>query len=179
MTTGRFNQYWTLFIIILVAIIIVGGIVVGTRYSGSQPIEISLPPTQELSISLPPAQGLAGEIYIGGAVSNPGFYPLKAGDTIESLIQAAGGTTSSADLSQPRLYLPEVEEEEKPQKVNLNRAELWLLEALPGIGQTKGQAIIDYRQQNGAFHNINELTKVDGIGTATYEQIKHMITVAD
>ena len=128
---------------------------------------------------MPPAQELPTEIYIGGAVSNPGFYPLKAGDSIETLIQAAGGTTNNANLSQLKLYLPEVGEEGKPQKANLNRAELWLLEALPGIGKIRAQAIIDYRHQNGLFRNINELNKVDGIGTTTYERIKHLVTVAD
>jgi len=169
MTTSKLNKYWTLVIIFLIAIITVGSIVVWTRYSGNQPIEISTPPAQEL-----PA-----EIYIGGAVSNPGFYPLKARDSIEALIQAAGGTTSSADLAQLKLYLPELGEGEKPQKVNLNRAEPWLLEALPGIGEIRAKAIIGYRQQNGQFRNINELTKVDGIGITTYEQIKHLVTVAD
>jgi len=169
MTTSKLNKYWTLVIIFLIAIITVGSIVVWTRYSGNQPIEISTPPAQEL-----PA-----EIYIGGAVSNPGFYPLKARDSIEALIQAAGGTTSSADLAQLKLYLPEVGDAAKPQKVNINRAELWLLETLPEIGEVRAQAIIDYRQQNGRFRNINELTKVDGIGTTTYEQIKHLVTVAD
>jgi len=169
MTTSKFNKHWTLVIILLIAIITIGSIVVWARYSRSQPIEISMPQVPELT----------GEIYIGGATSNPGFYPLKTGDSVEALVQAAGGITSSADLNQLKLYIPEVEEEEKPQKVNLNRAELWLLEALPGIGKIRAQAIIEYRQQNGLFRNINELTKVDGIGTTTYEQIKHLITVAD
>jgi len=120
-----------------------------------------------------------GEIYIGGAVTSPGFYPLTAGDSIEALIQAAGGTTSSADLSQLKLYIPEVGEEEQPQKINLNRAELWLLKALPGIGETRARAIIAYREQYGPFHNIKELTKVKGIGVTTYEEIKHLIIVAD
>jgi len=128
---------------------------------------------------MPPAQELAGEIYIGGAIGNPGIYPLKATDGIETLIQAAGGATGIADLSQFKLYISEVGDEEKPQKVNLNCAEPWLLEALPGIGETRAQAIIDYRQQNRPFRNINELTKVDGIGITTYEQIKHLITIAD
>lgn len=169
MTTSKLNKYWTLVIIFLIAIITVSSIVVWARYRGSQPVEISTPPAQELS----------GEIYIGGAVSNPGFYPLKVGDSIEALIQAAGGTTTSADLTQLKLYLPEVGDAAKPQKVNINRAELWLLEALPGIGETRAQAIIDYRQQNGWFGNIYELTKVDGIGITTYDQIKHLVTVAD
>jgi competence protein ComEA len=169
MTASRFNRYWTLITAFLVAIIAVGGIVTGVRYSGGEPIEISTPSAQELQ----------GDIYIGGAVNNPGFYPLKVGDTIEALIQAAGGAGSSADLSWLKLYIPEAGAEEEPQKVNLNRAEVWLLEALPGIGETLAQRIVDYRNQNGLFRNINQLINVEGIGTATFDQIEHLITVAD
>jgi len=171
MTISGFSKYWTLLIILLIAAITVGGIVAWSRYSGSQPIEISA--------SKPPSQEPPDKIYIGGAVNNPGFYPLKAGDSIAALIQAAGGTTTSADLSGLKLYISEVGEEEEPQKINLNRAEVWLLEALPGIGETLAQRIVDYRRQNGPFPNINELIKVEGIGTATYQQIKDLITVAD
>lgn len=169
MATGKFDKYWTPIIIILVAITAIGCIVAWSKYTGNQPVEISIPPAQELQ----------GEIYIGGAVNNPGFYSLRAGDSLEDIIQAAGGTTDSADLSRLELYIPQNGEEPLPQKIDLNRAEAWLLEALPGIGETRAQAIIDYRQQNGRFHSIDELTKVEGIGTATYEQIKHLITVAD
>ena len=163
------SKHWILITTLLVAIIAISGIVACSRYSPGQPIEITKPPTQELT----------DEIYIAGAVSNPGSYPLKADDTIEALIQAAGGNTSNADLGWLELYLPQTGEKELPQKIDLNRAEAWLLEALPGIGEGRAQAIMDYRQQNGPFSNIYELTKVEGIGTATYEQIKHLITVAD
>ena len=112
-------------------------------------------------------------------MNNPGFYPLAVNDGIEALIQAAGGTTDNADLSQLKLYIPEGGEEAPPQKIDINRAEIWLLEALPGIGEVRAQAIVNYRCQNGPFRNINELIKVEGIGTTTYEQIKEMITVAD
>ena len=171
MTTSRLSQYWTLITILLVAIIAIGGIVAWVRYSPSQPTEISMSPGQEVP----------GKIYIGGAITNPGFYPLTAGDSIEALIQAAGGATSSANLSELKLklYICEVGEEQEPQKIDINRAEAWLLETLDGIGETKAQAIIAYREQNGPFQNINELTKVKGIGVATYEKIKHLITVAD
>ena len=169
MITSKLNKHWTLIIILLVAIIAISSIVVWARYRQSQSIEISIPTARELQ----------GEIYIGGAVSNPSFYSLKAGDTVEALIQVAGGTTDSADLSWLKLYVLQTRDEEQSQKINLNRAEVWLLEALPGIGETRAQDIINYRQQNGSFTNINELTKVEGIGTATYEKIKHLITVAD
>jgi len=170
MATSKFGKYWTPLIILLIAAITVGGIVTWSRYRGSQPTEIS--------ISTPPSQEQLSEIYIGGAVNNPGFYPLTAGDTIEALAQAAGGTTS-ADLGRFELYIPTLGEEEAPQKVDLNRAEAWLLQALPEIGESRAEAIIAYRQQNGPFKNINELTKVKGIGTTIYEQIEHLITVAD
>ena len=169
MTASKLNRYWTLTIILLVAVIIVGSTIAWLRFSPSQPVEISIPPGQELQ----------GEIYVGGAVTNPGFYPLEGGDSIEALIQAAGSTTSSANFSMLKLYIPEVGEGQEPQKVDLNRAEVWLLKALPGIGETLAQRIFDYRQQNGPFPNISELTKVAGIGTSTYEQIKHLITVSD
>ena len=169
MAASKLNKYWTLIAILLVAIIAIGRIVAWSRYSHSQSIEISTPPTPELQ----------GEIYIGGAVINPGFYSLKAEDSIAALIQAAGGTTGSADLSQLKLYLSQTEGEEQSQKINLNRAEAWLLEALPGIGETRAQDIIDYRQQNGPFSNTRELTKVKGIGIITYEKIKYLITVAN
>jgi competence ComEA-like helix-hairpin-helix protein len=66
-----------------------------------------------------------------------------------------------------------------PQKIDINRAEAWLLEALPGIGPSKAQAIIDYRQQNGGFGHIAEITEVPGIGETIYENIRDLITVGD
>jgi competence protein ComEA len=169
MIISKPNKYWALAIVLLIAIIATGSVIVWLRYSPSQPIELSTPPSQELE----------GEIYIGGAVTNPGFYPLKTGDSIGNIIQAAGGISSGADLGRLKLHIPDVEEGYQPQKIDINRAEVWLLQALPGIGEIRAQAIVDHRRQNGPFHNINELIKVEGIGTTTYEQIKHLITVAD
>ncbi len=168
MAAGKPNRYWTLITILLVVIIVIGGIVAWLRYSPSRPIEISMPPRQEL----------AGRIYIGGAVAAPGGYPFTGKDSIEALIQDAGGNASSANLSGLKLYVTRAEEGQEPQKVDINRAEVWLLKALPGIGETLAQRIVDYRQQNGPFLNIAEIMKVAGIGTTTYEQIKPLITVA-
>ena len=169
MTTSKFSQLWTLIIILLVVTIIAGGILIWSQYSRPAEISISKSPTQEQP----------SYIYIGGAVTNPGFYPPSTDDSIEKLIQAAGGTTGSADPGWLKLYVPVVGEEKQSQKVNINRAEAWLLEALPGIGEIRAQAIVDYRHQEGLFRNINELTKVEGIGITTYEKIKDLITVAD
>lgn len=169
MTASKLNRFWMLAAILLVAIIIIGGIVAGLRYRPSPPIEISIPPGQHWQ----------GGIYLDGAVTKPGFYPFSTKDSLEALIQAAGGTTSSANLSGVKLYIPKVGEGQEPQKVDINRAEVWLLEALPGIGETLAQRIVAYRQQNGPFRDTSELTRVDGIGTTTYQRIKDLITVTE
>jgi competence protein ComEA len=61
--------------------------------------------------------------------------------------------------------------------VNINTATLDELNALPGIGPTIAQRIIDYRDQNGAFSTIEDIKNVSGIGPATFEEIKDLITV--
>jgi competence ComEA-like helix-hairpin-helix protein len=66
-----------------------------------------------------------------------------------------------------------------PQRVDINRAEPWLLEALPGIGPSLADAIISYRQENGPFHSPEEITRVPGIGVGVYDKIKNLITVGE
>src|SRR5438128_8804556 len=56
--------------------------------------------------------------------------------------------------------------------VNVNTATKEQLDALPGIGPVKAQAIIDYRTKNGNFKSIDDLKKVPGIGDATFDKIK-------
>jgi competence protein ComEA len=51
------------------------------------------------------------------------------------------------------------------------------LDSLPGIGPTIAQRIIDYREENGAYTTIEEIMDVSGVGPATFENIKDLITV--
>ena len=62
-------------------------------------------------------------------------------------------------------------------KVNINTANLSELDALPGIGPSIAQRIIDYREENGSFKSIEDLQNVKGIGTAKYEEIKDYVTI--
>lgn len=64
-------------------------------------------------------------------------------------------------------------------KININIAGLEELDSLPGIGPAKAQAIIDYRAANGLFLAIEDITKVSGIGDATYNNLKDLITVSE
>ena len=67
--------------------------------------------------------------------------------------------------------------DKEDKKVNINTANQSELDSLPGIGPSIAQKIIDYREENGNFKNIEELQNVKGIGDAKYEEIKDMVTV--
>lgn len=154
---------------LLAAIIIAGAILIWSRSDGSQTIEITLAPERELT----------GNIRVDGEVSNPGIYPVDKECSIEDVVRMAGGVTGNADVDLLLLHVASQNDGPSWQRIDINRAETWLLEALPGIGETRARAIIEYRQQNGLFRSTNEIIKVEGIGEALYEEIKYLITVAD
>ncbi len=163
----RFYLFITVFLVIA---IIAGGVTLIIRHNKSQPVEIILSQT-----SLPQQ---SGEIYIGGAVASPGFYLFRGNDTVQTLLSITG-PESDADLGHIRIYIPYEGEAQLPQKVDINRAEPWLLEALPGIGETRAQGIVDYRNEIGPFKRIEDLLQVEGIGEGTFDKIKDYISVSD
>jgi competence protein ComEA len=118
-----------------------------------------------------------GNIYISGAVNNPGLYSFKLDDSLDELVRAAGGLKTGAELSQASLVIPDTVGEQTPQRIDINRAEAWLLSALPGIGEVSAHNIIEYREMSGPFRSTTDLLKVKGIGQATLEKIKDLITV--
>jgi competence protein ComEA len=167
---SRADRFYLSITILLLIAAIGGGVMLAVQHSRNQPVEIVL------SQAEPPE--LSGELYIGGAVANPGIYPWQEGDTIQALLLDTG-LAPDADLSHIEIYVPREGEEQSPQKININRAESWLLEALPGIGEVTARAIVDYRSENGPFRRIEDLLKVKGIGEGTLDKIKDFITVSD
>ena len=164
------ERYKVIIVIFLIAIIAAGGVALFYKHPwGGEPLEIVL--TNPTPVLEPEA-----EIFVAGAVTWPGWYSLD-GDSLEDAIMAAGGTTSDADLSKIKLHIFESGEGLEPQKIDINRAEDWLLEALPGIGPTLAQRIVDYRNQNGPFDRVEDLMEVGGIGQAKYDGLKDLITV--
>jgi len=132
-----------------------------------------------VEISLESENLTIGQVYVGGEVNSPGIYPRRAGDTIEGVLKAAGGPTDNADAGRLELNIASMGEATAPQKVDINRADAWLLAALPGIGETRAQAVIAYRQKSGPFRDIYEIMKVPGIGDTTFAGIKDLITASE
>jgi len=167
---SRADRVYLFIAVFLLIAAIAGGIMLGLQPSRNQPVEIVLPQTE------PPQQN--GQLYIGGAVANPGIYPWQEGDTLQTLLSGAG-VKPGADLGHIEVYVPQAGETASIQKIDINRAESWLLEALPGIGEVLAQRIVDYRSQNGPFRTIEDLLKVSGISQGTLDKIKDYIAVSD
>jgi competence protein ComEA len=63
------------------------------------------------------------------------------------------------------------------QMVNLNSATVPQLEALPGIGRSPAEKIVEYRQKSGGFKKVEDLMNVQGIGEKSFLKLKPLVTV--
>lgn len=145
-------------------------------------------------------------VDIKGAVKVPKEYELNAGSRVRDLIEIAGGLTSEADEEKIyfsriledeqciKIYKigeevldSEIEAEGQQEKgtatvdsngkININKATVDELMTIPGIGQVKAQSIVDYRNENGKFNSIDELTNITGIGVKTLEKLRDMVDI--
>lgn len=143
-------------------------------------------------------------VHVCGAVQNAGVYALSGDARVFEAIEAAGGLTEEAAgerINQARLiadgeelYIPTKEEvlsisagsftlpeaakgADTADKVNINTADVATLTNLNGIGQSRAEAIIAWREENGRFSSIEEIKNIDGIADKTYEKLKDQITV--
>ncbi|MFD1009047.1 MULTISPECIES: ComEA family DNA-binding protein [Oceanisphaera] len=60
--------------------------------------------------------------------------------------------------------------------ININDANVEQLAMLTGVGAAKAKAIVEYREENGPFDSVDDLAKVSGIGPATVEKNRHLLT---
>jgi competence protein ComEA len=139
-------------------------------------------------------------IHVTGAVAEPGVYELAPGARVKDAIAAAGGflpggESGALNLAAPladgqQIAVPDASAAAAPEEpaerssseqpagalVNINTATAAELEALPGIGPTIAQRIVDYREENGPFEKAADILNVSGIGPATFAQFKDLIT---
>lgn len=135
------------------------------------------------------------EIYVqvSGAVINPGLYVMNSGDRVNDLLVKAGsddynsGCINLAQIlvDEQNLYVPAKNEQcieensvDNNGVVNINTASSYELEIIPGIGSAKAAAIIEYRDSNGTFETVTELTNVEGISDSLLQSIQQYIKLA-
>lgn len=135
-------------------------------------------------------------VYVTGAVLHPGVYEVGGNMRVSDAIEAAGGfkNNAAADYLNLAAQLSDGEKITVPTKkeakalnkeddsdeshlVNINTAAKEELMTLPGIGESKADAIIAYRQENGGYRNIEELMQISGIKEGVYSKISEYITV--
>jgi competence protein ComEA len=129
-------------------------------------------------------------VYVVGAVRHPGVLVLPAGSRARDALRKAGGALRAADLSQLNLAvrLADGEMLTVPRRgaaasamrssppasaiVHLNSATVEQLDGLDGIGPSLAARIVAWRLEHGAFHTIDDLGEVSGIGPARLEALR-------
>lgn len=146
-------------------------------------------------------------VYVCGAVNNPGVYELPEGSRIFDALSMAGGFSEEASFEtinlaklisdEEMIYVPTEEEilegfdvgsmansdikssgdSLESKKININTATKEELMTLPGVGESKANAIISFRQENGRFNSIEDLMKITGIKEGLFNKVKDSICV--
>ena len=140
------------------------------------------------------------QIYICGAVNDPGVYILSVDSRMNDAVSAAGGFTEDADVTSVNLaarisdedmiYVYTREQIENGEYisgpwngtinnvlVNINTANVKELCSLPGIGESRAKDIITYREKYGTFQKKEDIMKVSGIKESVYQKICDLISV--
>ena len=118
---------------------------------------------------------LAETVTDGQMVNIPSESETAAAATDSST--ASDSTATSAGSGTDDSYSSGTSNTSDSALININTADLTSLMTLSGIGEVKAQAIIDYREENGAFASTEDIMNVSGIADATYANIKDYITV--
>ena len=138
-------------------------------------------------------------VHVTGQVNHAGVYELKEGSRVYEAIEVAGGFTEEADTQflnlasvlydGQRIYVYSKEESataktihnsdgssgSKKVIININTASKEQLMTLPGIGESRAESIIAYREENGGFSSIEDIMNVSGIKEAAFKKIKEYI----
>ena len=157
-------------------------------------------PAPAADTSASPSLAVILLVDVAGWVRHPGVYEFDEGARVIDAIDAAGGARPGAMLTSLNLAAPLTDGSQilVPKEgaqgsapvasasgegaapgglINVNTATATELEELPGVGEVIAQAIVDYRTENGPFTSVDQLLDVSGIGDATLEDIRDLVTV--
>ena len=188
-------------------VLVAAAVAVALLRGSPPPVHVELPRAapgegREAGASAPEPEAPADAlVHAAGAVARPGVYRIRPGGRVADVVEAAGGAAPDADLQQlnlaakvsdgERVYVPrrgEVVPSPAPSgpagpagtatgPIDLNTATAEQLEALPGVGPSTAQAILDYRRQHGRFRTVDELLEVRGIGEAKLAALRPRVRV--
>ena len=148
-----------------------------------------------LEIRLDGTPAVEIQVYVAGAVVQPGVYYLRDGDRWIDALEAAGGPAADADVESVNLARRLQDEDEvlvprlgetaalgatyapPDERIDINTAPAALLETLPGIGPTRAGSIVESRQRDGPFERPEELVERGLIPQSVSEQVRDLITV--
>lgn len=175
----------------IVALAIIAGAVL-ILISQPQPVQITINPPIPTATPNPTETPAPILVYVTGAVANPLMtVSLPVGSRVQDALDAAGGLTEAADQTRvnpaqilrdgDQIHVPEVNEEvivatpADDGTVYINSATLEELMTLPGVGPALAQRILDFREENGPFEDLDALDAVSGIGPALLEGISGQV----
>jgi len=181
------------------AVIVIGIIIGGVLLfmSRPEPTEITINPPLPTATLSPTSTPEPITVYITGEVNEPqSTITLPFGSRVSDVVEQAGGFTENANLDLvnvagivrdgDQIHVPSILDEETEEVtaptpsgggvIFVNTATSEELQTLPGIGESTAQAIIGYREENGAFTSLEDLDNVPGIGPSTLENIADLVS---
>jgi len=190
-------KQWVSVVVLVSAVMLGTGMIMGKNLA-----ETKVVPSEQVVIE-DSGEPIYITSYVVGAVNKPDVYELPINSIVKDAIEKAGGPTEDADLVAINLARKVQDGEEiivpakqvflsdsndpgnsvstasanSSGKININTASAKELEALPGIGEVKSNAIVQYRKDYGLFRDIRDIINVSGIGEKTFENIKDLIVI--
>jgi competence protein ComEA len=170
-----------------------------------KPVTIGAPPPSVGAVGAPVGTSASPStvtiiVDVAGEVKKPGVYEFTEGQRVIDALNAAGGPKHDANLAALNLAAPLADGSQVlvpatvasasvpgfssgsttsggSTLINVNTADAIQLQELPGIGEVLSAAIVKYREDNGPFTSVDQLDEVSGIGPATLENIRDLVTV--
>ncbi|WP_455951894.1 helix-hairpin-helix domain-containing protein [Arcanobacterium haemolyticum] len=189
--------------VVLVALVVVMSTMIQTPdhvHAQQETVEEETGPAQPRQPPAPvkPEEPSTLTVYVSGAVHQPGVVTIPDSSRIHDAVQAAGGPTEHADMVRINLAARVTDGEHihvasvgeastndasQPAStpasngIDINTASATELQTVPGIGPATAAAIVQWRDKNGKFAAVDDLTRISGIGEKTIERIRDHVRV--